>query len=77
VIVIAISSALLIVCLSGCDFTFICVVVCVEGLTMDAPSIYLYNLFIYLSIYLSPYLIIIIIIIGYNTRRSVFIRMVR
>ena len=37
-IVIAISSALFIVCLSGCDFTSICVVVCVEGITMDAPS---------------------------------------
>ena len=34
---IAISSALFIVCLSGCDLTSICVVVCVEGLTMDAP----------------------------------------
>ncbi len=38
-IVIAVSSALLIVCLSGCDFTSICVVVCVDGLTMDAPSV--------------------------------------
>ena len=36
---IAVSSAFLIVCLSGCDLTSICVVVCVEGLTMDAPSV--------------------------------------
>ena len=35
----AASSALLIVCLSGCDFTSICVVVCVFGLTMDAPRV--------------------------------------
>ena len=33
------SSALLIVCLSVCDLTSICVVVYVDGLTMDAPSI--------------------------------------
>ncbi len=33
----AVSSARLIVCLSGCDLTSICVVACVEGLTMDAP----------------------------------------
>jgi hypothetical protein len=39
VIVIAINSAMLIVCLSCCDLTSICVVVCVEGLTMDAPSV--------------------------------------
>ena len=37
--VIVVSSALLIVCLSGCDLTSMCVVVCVEGLTMDAPSV--------------------------------------
>ena len=39
VIVIALSSALLIVYLAGCDLTSICVVVCVDGLTMDAPSV--------------------------------------
>ncbi len=33
------SSALLIVCLPGCDLTSICVVVCVAGLTMAAPSV--------------------------------------
>jgi hypothetical protein len=38
VIVIVVSSALLIACLSGCDLTSMCVVVCVEWLTMDAPS---------------------------------------
>ena len=38
-IVIAVSSAMLIVCLSGCNLTSICVVVCVEGLTMDAHSV--------------------------------------
>ncbi len=37
--VIVVSSALLIVCLLGCDLTYMCVVVCVEGLTMDAPSV--------------------------------------
>ena len=36
--VMAASSARLIVCLSGCDFISICVVVCVFGLTMDAPK---------------------------------------
>ena len=35
----AVSSALLIVCLSGCDLTSICAVVCVAGLTMAAPSV--------------------------------------
>ena len=35
----AASSARLIVCLSGCDFISICVVVCVFGLTMDAPKV--------------------------------------
>ena len=34
---IAVSSSLFIVCLSGCDFTYICVVVCAKELTMDAP----------------------------------------
>ncbi len=34
--VMAASSARLIVCLSGCDFISICVVVCVFGSTMDA-----------------------------------------
>ena len=38
-IVIAISSALLIVCLSGCNLTFICVVACVEGLTINVLSV--------------------------------------
>ena len=33
-----VSSALLIVCLSGCDLTSICVVVCVNELTMNASS---------------------------------------
>ena len=37
--VIADSSARLMVCLSGWDFISICVVVCVFGLTMDAPSV--------------------------------------
>ena len=37
--VIAVNSALLIVCLSGCDLTSMRVVVCVEGLTIDAPSV--------------------------------------
>ena len=36
--VMAASSARLIVCLSGCDFISICVVVCVFGFTMDAPK---------------------------------------
>ncbi len=35
----AASSALLIVCLSGCDLISMCVVVCVCGLTIDAPSL--------------------------------------
>ena len=35
--VIAASPARFIVCLSGCDFISICVVVLVLGLTMDAP----------------------------------------
>ena len=39
VTVIDVRSALLIVCLSGCNLTSICVVVCMEGLTMDAPSV--------------------------------------
>ena len=34
-----VSSPQLIVCLSGCDLTSICVVLFVEGLTMDAPSV--------------------------------------
>ena len=38
-IVIVVSSALLIVCLSSCDSTSICVTVCVEGLSMDEPSV--------------------------------------
>ena len=38
-IVIAASSARLIICLSGRDFISICAVVCVFGLTMDAPSV--------------------------------------
>ena len=37
--VIVVSSALLVVCLSGCDLTSMCVVVFVVGLTIDAPSI--------------------------------------
>ena len=37
--VIAASSSRLIVCLSGCDFISIYVVVCVFALTMDAPSV--------------------------------------
>ncbi len=37
--VMAASSALLIVCLSGWDFISICVVVWVLGLTMDAPKV--------------------------------------
>ena len=37
--VMAASSARLIVCLSGCDFISICVVVRVLGLTMDAPKV--------------------------------------
>ncbi len=37
--VMAASSARLIVCLSGCDFISMCVVVCVLGLTMDAPKV--------------------------------------
>jgi len=37
--VIVVSSALLITCLSGRDLMSMCVVVCVEGLTMDAPSV--------------------------------------
>ena len=36
---IVVSSALFIACLSGCDFTSICVAVCVEGLTMEAPRV--------------------------------------
>ena len=35
----AASSARLIVCLSGWDLISICVVVCVLGFTMDAPSV--------------------------------------
>ena len=35
--VMAASSARFMVCLSGCDFISICVVVWVLGLTMDAP----------------------------------------
>jgi len=38
VMVMAASSARFIVCLSGCDFVFVCVVVWVLGLTMDAPK---------------------------------------
>ena len=38
-IVIDVSSALFIVCLSGYDLTSICLVVCVEELTMEAPSV--------------------------------------
>ena len=37
--VIVVSSALLIVCLSRCDLTSMCVVVFVEGLTINAPSV--------------------------------------
>ena len=37
--VMAASSARFIVCLSGCDFISICVVVCVFGLTTDAPKV--------------------------------------
>ena len=37
--VIVVSSALLIVCLSGCDLTSMFVVIFVEGLTIDAPSV--------------------------------------
>ena len=37
--VIAVCSALLIVCLSGCDLTSMCVLVFVEGLTIDSPSV--------------------------------------
>ncbi len=37
--VIAASSAQLIVCLSGWDFISICVVVCVLGFTMDVPCV--------------------------------------
>jgi hypothetical protein len=37
--VMAASSARLIVCLSDYDFISICVVVCVFGFTMDAPSV--------------------------------------
>ena len=37
--VIAASSARFIVCLSGCDFILICVMVLVVGLTMDAPRV--------------------------------------
>ena len=36
--VMAASSARLIVCLSGCDYILICVVVWCLGLTMDAPK---------------------------------------
>ena len=35
--VMAASSARFMECLSGCDFISICVVVCVFGLTVDAP----------------------------------------
>jgi hypothetical protein len=35
----AVSSTLLIVCLSGCDLILMCVVVCVCGLTIDAPGL--------------------------------------
>jgi len=35
----AVSSARLIVCLSGCDLTSMCVVVRVVGLAIDAPSV--------------------------------------
>ena len=41
----AVSSTRLIVCLSGCDLTSICVVVHVVGLTIDAPSIGLSGFF--------------------------------
>ena len=37
--VLAANSAMLIVCLSGCDLISMCVVVCVSGLTMDAPNV--------------------------------------
>ncbi len=37
--VMAASSALLIVCLSGCDFIYMCVVVLCLGSTTDAPSL--------------------------------------
>ena len=35
----AASSAMLMMCLSGCDLISMCVVVCVCGLTIDAPSL--------------------------------------
>ncbi len=35
----AASSAWIMICLSGCDFISICVVVWVQGLTMDAPRV--------------------------------------
>ena len=34
-----VSSPRLRVCCSCCDLTSVCVVVCVEGLTIDAPSV--------------------------------------
>ena len=37
--VMAASSTMLMVCLSGCDFISMCVMVWVLGLTMDAPRI--------------------------------------
>ncbi len=37
--VMAASSARFIVCLSGCDFISICVVVCVFGFIIDAPRV--------------------------------------
>ncbi len=37
--VMAASSARFIVCLSRCDLISICVMVCVFGLTMDAPKV--------------------------------------
>ncbi len=37
--VMAASSAQFMVCLSGCDFTSICVVVFVFGFTIDAPRV--------------------------------------
>ena len=50
--VMAASSARFMVCLSGCDFISICVVVWVLGLTMDVPRVGL-SICSYLSIYLG------------------------
>jgi len=47
-----VSSAQLIMCLSRCDLTSICVVVRVVGLTIDAPSVGL-PVFFYPSVYIK------------------------